>query len=334
VQFDLKYKYFDVMNYDIPSALFKLPELSPKGPRLYFPWTELPQPYDQREVGNTAELTEDYIDETLKFTIASGDRISISRIDIVPVEEHLRGCNLEEVIEVDAPIILMPKNEICEENLIGNYYEAVRNRIEKYFKIDNAIKLNNIKPDDSFAYRTLRKLQVLLKIHGLDGRKLVDRENLTVVLPIVQSEEMYDTTNIWFTINDAVTLGYLWAKFEDERNWAPFGESSAAQQSDAGRAASGDSRSKDAEEWKKVFAEIIKDKLERSGKTTKVKIIASVIEDDKKQWDLTRRWLNLPNAAMPGPDSLSKAFTKIKRDLDQSKGRASLPSVDIPSDST
>ena len=155
---------FDVMNYDIPSALFKSPELSPKGPRLYFPWTELSQPYDQREVGNTAELTEDYIDEALKFTIASGDRISISRIDIVPVEERLRGCNLErrhaflaikrnteEVIEVGAPIILMPKNEICEDNLIGNYYEAVRNRIEKYFKTDNVIKLNNIKPDDSFC---------------------------------------------------------------------------------------------------------------------------------------------------------------------------------------
>jgi len=189
--------------------------------------------------------------------------------------------NNEEIIEVDAPIILTPKNEIWEESLIGNYYGAIRKRIENYFNIESVAKLTDIQLTDSYSDRALRKLQLLLKIHGVDGREAINDAKGTLVLPTIPPDEIHDSTNIWFTINDAVALGYLWAKSEDERNWAPFGESSVAQQSDAGRA-SGDSRSKDAEEWKKVFAEIIKDKLDRSGKTTKAEIIASVIEDDKK----------------------------------------------------
>ena len=53
VHFDLKHKYFDVMNYDIPKALFKLPNLSPRGPILYFPWTELSELYDQQDDDTT-----------------------------------------------------------------------------------------------------------------------------------------------------------------------------------------------------------------------------------------------------------------------------------------
>jgi hypothetical protein len=341
VHFDLKHKYFDVTNYDVPRALFKLPKLRPRGPILYFPWTEFSKSYDQQQV-DTTEPSEEYIYETQELTVVSGDRISISRIDIVPVEERLRGCNLgrrniflaikrrnEEILELKIPIILVPKAEIWEENSIGNYYGAIRNRIENYFDITNATKMTNIQSTDAFSERALRKLQVLLKIHGVGGLEVIRDATSTVVLPTVQSDEIYDDTNIWFTINDAVALGYLWAKSEDQRNWAPFGEMSVVQQYDAGLE-SGVSRSRDAEAWNKVFEELIKGMLDRPEKLTKAKIIANVRKDENKQWDSMRKKLNLPNAAMPGEESLKKAYTKIMRTLSVKAGESA--SLDIASD--
>jgi hypothetical protein len=342
IYFDLKHKYFDVINYDIPSSLFKVPNLIPRGPILYFPWTELAESYDQQE-DDKPEPDEGHLDGAHEFNVVSGDRVSISRIDFIPVEERLRGCNLErrhiflaikrkneQIVEIDVPIIATPKNEIWEKNSIGNYYRAVSNRIEKYFNIESVAKMTDIQLTDSYSDRALRKLQILLKIHGSDGFEAIDNASETVVLATIPSDEIYDSTNVWFTINDAVALGYLWAKSEDERNWAPFGESSVVQQSDAGRA-SGVSRTSDAEEWKQVFAELIKDMLDRSDKITKTNIIDSVIKDDKRQWDLTRKKLNLPNAAMPGQDSLSKAYTKIIRQVRQSR-QTSLRTGEIASD--
>ena len=330
VHFDLKYKYFDVMNYDIPKALFKLPNLSPRGPILYFPWTELSESYDQQD-DDTTEPGEGYPDRTHKFTVVSGDRVSINRIDIVPVEERLRGCNLErrhiflaikrrneEPIEIGTPIIATPKNEMREQNSIGNYYRTVRNRIEDYFDTQNADGMSNIHSNDSFSYRALHKLQILLKIHGADGHEAINGAKGTAVLRTVPSDEIYDGSNVWFTINDAVALGYLWAKSEDERNWAPFRENSVVQQSDAGRA-SGVSRTSGADAWKQVFAELIKDMLDCSGTLTKSKIVSNVIKDDNRQWDSMRKKLNLPNAAMPGEESLRKAYTKIIIELGRSR---------------
>jgi hypothetical protein len=343
INFDLNHKYFDIINYELPNLLFKIPNLIPRGPILYFPWTELAASYAQQEK-NSTEPDQGYLEGAHKFTVVSGDRISINRIDVIPVEERLRGCNLErrhiflaikrkneQIIEIDVPIIAIPKNEILEKNSIGNYYIAVRKRIESYFNIASVAKLADSQLTDSYSDRALRKLQLLLKIHGVDGLEGINNAKGITVPSSLPPDEIHDGTNIWFTINDAVALGYLWAKSEDERSWAPFGESSAAQQTHAGLA-SGVSRSSDAEAWKQVFAELIKEMLDGSGKITKVKIIASVVKDEKKQWDLMRKKLNLPSAAMPGPDSLSKAYTKIIRQLSQSK-RTSARIGEIVSDS-
>jgi hypothetical protein len=330
IDFDLKHKDFDVVNYDLPGALFKDPNLIQRGPILYFPWTELAESYAQQEK-NSTEPDKGYLEGAHKFTATSGDRISINRIDIIPVEDRLRGCNLgrrhiflaikrknEQITEIDVPIIATPKNEIRENSFNGNYYIAVRKRIEDYFKIEGGVKLTDVELTAAYSNRALRQLQLLLKIHGVDEREAIDQATGRVVLPRVPSDEMHDGTNIWLTINDAVALGYLWAKSEDERNWAPFGESPAVQQSDAGLA-SGVSRTIYAEAWKQVFAALIKDMLDRSGKITKKKIITTVITDQNKQWDLTRKRLGLPDAFMPGEDSLSKAYIKIIRQLRHSQ---------------
>ena len=55
------------------------------------------------------------------------------------------------------------------------------------------------------------------------------------------------------------------------------------------------------------------------GTLTKSKIVSNVIKDDNRQWDSMRKKLNLPNAAMPGEESLRKAYTKIIRELGRSR---------------
>ena len=86
----------------------------------------------------------------------------------------------------------------------GIITETVRNRIEDYFDTQNADGMSNIHSNDSFSYLALHKLQILLKINGDDGHEAINGAKGTVVLPTVPSDEIYDSSNVWFTINDAV----------------------------------------------------------------------------------------------------------------------------------
>jgi len=54
---------------------------------------------------------------------------------------------------------MTPKNELWEENFAGNYYRAIKGRIESRFKIGDLTKTEDIQSDYSFAYRALRKLK-------------------------------------------------------------------------------------------------------------------------------------------------------------------------------
>jgi len=139
VHIDLRNKDFDSDDFDIPKALFKARELSSNGPRLVFPWTELSEsfcpPKDYNDLGsrpgNDVELRD--------VIIEKGDRIYISRVELLDSEIRLRGCNIErrhvyfsikkkgeDAVEINQPLLLKPKNEIFERDFIGNYYSAIR----------------------------------------------------------------------------------------------------------------------------------------------------------------------------------------------------------------
>ena len=178
----------------------------------------------------------------------------------------LRGCNLERrhvyltlrrqngvIIQIERPIIMTPKNELWEENFAGNFYGTIKGRIESYFTLSDLASTEGIQSDYSFSYRALRKLKVLLHYHGINWQEVQYTSEAIVVLPTFSSEEYHDNSNVWLTINDAVALGYLWAKSEDERNWAPLGDNAVSQTSAAGRK-SGARRGQDAENWKRVRA--------------------------------------------------------------------------------
>ena len=261
--------------------------------------------------------------ENDEFVIGGGDKLFIRRIDLIPAEGLLHGCNLERrniylaikrknenVIQVDQPIIMRPINEIWENsNFAGNYYRAIRGRIEGHFDIDNAVNIDNIKIDTSFSYRALRKLSNLLRLHGVDGLEAVADSKSIVVLPTCSSDEDHDNSNVWLTVNDAVALGYLWAKSEDERNWAPFGESSVPQQTNAG-SVSASVRRKSADDWKRVYwarlAEIWSSATKKPPRTKMIELVLA----DHEQWEATKKRLNLPNATMRGRSSLEKAMLK------------------------
>jgi hypothetical protein len=334
VNFDLRHKLFDTTDWDVHPKLFKSRHLDTGGPTLVFPWTEDSELAGaQHEENNTINHEGDKF-QSNELIIESGDRIYISHVDLVTSDGILRGCNLPrkqvyfsvkrndgEDIKIDAPLPMIPKYEIWEHNFAGNFYSAIKGRIRNHFFVDDFPSSEKIKADDSFAYRALRKLNLLLRANGVDGMEVLSDSKHVVVLPIVSAEEYQDNSNIWLTINDAVALGYLWAKSEDEQNWVPFGGNVEPQQSVASRR-SATVRGKSAEDWKRVYWERLAEIWHSATrKPTRSKMIDDVMSE-KEQWDATKLRLGLPGATMRGRSSLEKAMLTRKqlREMGAKKG--------------
>jgi hypothetical protein len=333
VQFDFCHDRFDVENWELPPALFKFRELFSEGPRLSFPWTELSEITYSQQAGPFAEQGWEDKGEYKEIIVEAGDKLSVSRIEFIQNKDLLRGCNLErrhvymnlkrkngDIIQIERPIMMTPKNELWENKFAGNYYSAIKGRIKSHFKVGDITEVENIQSDDSFAYRALRKLKLLLHFHGIGGQEVMSTSQAIVVLPICSPEEYHDNSNVWLTINDAVALGYLWAKSEDERNWVPFDDSKVSQVSAAGRLSAA-KRGEDAEKWKRVLRAIVEEvSTSATKKLTRTKMV-EIITNDRERWDTTRKRLNLPNAAMPGVHSLRAEVSKAMRVLERNEGK-------------
>ena len=333
IRIDLRHKLFDSSKFEIPEALFKTKELFTDGPSLSFPWTEISKSFrgpNRHERLETSSRKNDF--GVSEYKIEKGDRLFVNRIDLIDPEERLRGCNVgrrqvyfslkkkgEDVIEIKQPLLLRPKNEIWEIEFSGNYYSAIKGRITNYFEIDDANGIDHVKEDDSLSYRALRKLSGLIRLWGYNGTEVEIKADGIIVLPTCSSEEEHDKTNIWLTINDAVALGYLWAKSEDQRNQALL-EQSAAQKSAAGHL-SGDSREEDAVKWRQVFQARVEELWTSATKKPTRKKMIEIISNDTEEWNATRQRLNLPDAAMPGDESLRKEIPTVMRMIARTEGK-------------
>jgi hypothetical protein len=340
VHIDLKNELFDSKDFNVPKDLFKSTELFSDGPRLVFPWTEVSESFLGPKGSNGSETSPINDVKQQEFIIDKGDRLFINRVELLNAEAALLGCNIgrrnvyfsikrrgEDAIEIDRPLLLKPKNELWERGFTGNYYNAVRDRIEAHFKIDNAYDIDHIEEDNSFSYRALRKLGGLVRLWGYKGQEVKIKADCLVVLPTFSSDEEHDKTNIWLTINDAVAMGYFWAKAEDQRNRARL-EESTAQKSDAGHR-SGDSREEHAEKWKRVFqARVGEIWTSATKKPTRTKMI-EIILNDREKWDATRQRLNL-DAVMPGRESLRKEIPKVMRMIERTEGKEGKERVRSP----
>ena len=159
----------------------------------------------------------------------------------------------------------------------------------------------------------------LIRLWGYNGGEAEIKADCIVVLPTCSSEEEHDKTNIWLTINDAVALGYLWAKSEDQRNQALL-EQSVAQKSAAGLR-SGARREEDAEKWKQVFQARVEELWTSATKKPTRKKMIEIILNDTEKWNATRQGLDLPDAAMPGDESLRKEIPKVMRMIERTEGK-------------
>ena len=228
IEIDFRHPKFDTDNWEAPRGLFLVRNLGKDGPKLSFPWSER----SEESFYDLASTTrpDDNVTETIhNYELRSGDKLYIRKIEAIPTDHPLlRGCNSDRgevyiniqtlkagLIEIQCPIVMRPRNELWEHEFTGNYFSAIAGRIEKYFK---SASLERVPDDGSFAYRALRKLEVINRISPV-SKVIVNGQKVDVVLPRVPDQEYHDNSSIWFTINDAVTLGYLWAKSEDERNF-------------------------------------------------------------------------------------------------------------------
>ena len=331
IEIDFRHPKFNPENWEVPRGLFIVRDLGGDGPNLSFPWSERSEEGID-ELGSSTQPDDSLPATPPDCILELGDRLYIRKIETVSTDNPLlRGCNPNRVkvyinihkvkgglIEIQRPIVLKPHNELWERDFIGNYYRAIEGRIKHYFKTGDVADIKNTPDDRSFAYRALRKLSVINRISSSVNETTVGGQRVDVVLPSVPDQEYHDNSSVWFTINDAVALGYLWAKSEDERNWVRFDDDKGSQVSAAGLLSAA-RRGEDAEKWKRVLREIVAEaSASATKKLTRTKMV-EMITNDRERWDTTRRRLNLPNAAMPGVHSLRKEASRAMRALERNE---------------
>ena len=315
IEIDFRHPKFNPENWEAPRGLFIGRDLGGDGPNLSFPWSER----SEEGIDELASSTQPDDSLTPDYILESGDRLYIRKIETVSTDNPLlRGCNPNRVkvyiniqkvkrglIEVQRPIIMKSRNELWEQDLIGNYYRAIEGRIRDYVKIGDVADIENIPDDRSFAYRALRKLSVINRISPVD-ETIVSGQKVDVV----PDEEYHDNSSIWFTVNDAVALGYLWAKSEDERNYlTTMAQKITEKQAEAGRK-SGRSRVKRREQ-KREITRAIADEYRATRK--KEPLLEEIVDyvDDADRWKASWKKLGLPNIPKPARDGIGDFVSEL-----------------------
>jgi hypothetical protein len=323
VEVDFRHPKFDSENWETPRGFMKIRDLGEYGPRLSFPWSlrseadfnqsELAQPEDNSHEGGQEQ----------DIILESGDRLFIRNIETTPTDDPLlRGCNPDRcnvyvniqrakggVTEVQRPIVMKACNELWERDFVGNYYSSINMRVRKYFNLSYSNNIESVPDDGSFAYRALRKLIVISRMRS-EIEVDVDGKKATLVNSTVPDKEYHDNSSIWFTINDAVALGYYWAKSEDERNFLVESAKRITEKQAAAGRKSGRSRCA-MRENKLTITKTIADKFRAQRKTppTQEELIDHV--DNSDRWKACREELGLPRIPKPARSGIEDMISTL-----------------------
>jgi hypothetical protein len=307
IEIDFRHPKFDSENLEAPRGLFIVRDLDGGGPNLSFPWPERAEK-GVNELASSTRTADSFPETIHDYVLESGDRLYIGKIDTVSTNNPLlRGCNPDRVevyiniqkvkaglIEIQHPIVMRPRNEIWEHDFRSNYFSAIAGRISDYF---GTVSIEGVPDDGSFAYLALRKLLVINRISAVT-EATINGQKVDVVLPNVPDQEYHDNSSIWFTINDAVNIGYLWAKSEDERKLlSKVAKKITDKQAEAG-GKSGQSRLKEREHKLKI-AKAISDQFlaQRDTSPLQVEIIDYV--DNLDRWKACGKELGLVKIHKP-----------------------------------
>jgi len=263
---------------------------------------------------------ESYIESyTPEYVIQRGDRISIGRVEIArigddfdhPHDLEVRNAYLRvdrpkrRAFDASRPILFEGKTAVLDRDVGSSFVNEISARIRKHFNLSSIRDLQSVKDDRSYAYRALRKAC------SVDIATETDSTHVVVVAR-KDTEEFHDGSNTWYTINDAVMMGYLWGRAEAAELMMPHAKSALAAKARSARAGrvSGEKRRQAAEEgWKRIAREITEGLWQANPKLSQ----ADVVHKIPDKWAAASLSLG-QSIEVPGDSALKKLVSQIAKE--------------------
>jgi hypothetical protein len=170
-------------------------------------------------------------DRTPECTVLEGDKITVARVDTKIVGAALDHPHDREVrlaylrihraeggdpVKLPTPLIYTGMTTVLDSDISNTNFGLMLERIMKKFKIasihDTPLVQKPSDPEEQLAYRALRRAFSIASENN-DESFGTESSNGTVNIRST-SEDIHDGSNVWYTINDALMMGYLCAKWE------------------------------------------------------------------------------------------------------------------------
>jgi hypothetical protein len=162
------------------------------------------------------EKIKTYIAEhTPKCKIFRGDTIKIDRVKVKPIgsaidhphdreirESYLCVCRAGggQAEQIDTPMVYTGKTAIMDYDVSHLNFANITQRIREHFRLSDLHEMPSVENDGSLAYLALRKALAVAS---------ANKDYLEPIRFRGPEEEFHDGSDVWYTINDAMMMGYL-----------------------------------------------------------------------------------------------------------------------------
>jgi hypothetical protein len=259
------------------------------------------------------ENAEKYIQaNTPECVVRDGDKIRVDRVERKhagteldhPDDHEIRLAYLRvqrpdgTVDKLNTPIVYQRQTKLPSHDGAKSYFEKISSRILKHFGINNLKEIRLVEKDDSLAYQALRKAYLVEVATDTDPEH-------AVVIGRAGTDEEHDGSDPWNTIEDAVMMGYLWGRAEQDRKLMSLAEEMVKNREALSRAGKLGSKTRSLKQhaWQRVARHIVEDLVAKNPALNQTDVIRKI---DTGKWQAAQLALN-SKAAMVGDASL-KAF--------------------------
>ena len=272
--------------------------------------------------GNPSEaklLVEQYVrSHTPECFVLKGDRIYVKEVASVltgdefshPHDREVRNAQLwikranGDSEGINTPLIFTLPDTLLNDNNLKAPFDAIVGRILEKFGLDSIENIETVTGDSSYAYHALQEAYAL----WLLGRNRYEDNiegNIVVVTPMFTSKAFLEGGKPAHAVNNAIMLGYLWAKAEFQSIGSPIMDSArtmAARSSVGGIKGAETRRRKSEEGWRLIAGEMA------------IKIRAEMPESsqDKVAGEIDTRW-KVAEPKAPSHQTLKKFVAELER---------------------
>ena len=291
----------------------------------------------QRFIQTDEEKIRAYVAEhTPECVVFRGDTIEIDHVEIKVVRNaidhphdretreaylRVRRANNGAVEEICTPISYTGVTSVLDYDIWSYNFEKMAKRIADHFKLESVREMPSVENDGSDAYLALRKAFAVANANkGLDFSSI--SESVVVVKSREPEEEFHDGSEVRYTINDALMMGYLWAKHELDPHVKAHAESRLQKELEGKAAvrrrvkASRKAATEVKEHWHKVAARVVDDALKENPSLTNDDLLQKM-NGNQRRWVTALVALGI-GPKIPSPSSLDK-FISIYRQRRPSK---------------